>query len=173
MTDSDAKRKEFFAAMIGVGVPTLRDLYHEIISKVQNNKTRSDLLDEFNGKILPPLEAGGKRVMINKKTYYMRLLPVGNDYDLNKEMAKIPTNDMTEENKLLLNNERDVVISAPLNFNRVVWDNSKDFVVQLLEALPEDDIVRDIQLKLSEDTSKIFIYEDGIKFGLCVTEEQK
>ena len=68
MSGADAKKKEFFAALMGVGVPTLRELYLEIIGKVEDNKVRTELLDEFNEKILPPLEAGGKRVMINKKT---------------------------------------------------------------------------------------------------------
>ena len=173
MTDSDAKRKEFFAAMVGVGIPTLRDLYHEIIDKIVDKKVRKELLTEFDEKVLPPTEAGGKRIMFGKKTYYMQLKQVGMDYNLDKEMAKIPTGGMSEDNKRLLQNERDVVISAPLNFNRIVWENSKEFVIRLLEALPEDDNTRDLQLKLSEDTSKIFIYHDGIKFGLKVFEEQK
>ena len=55
----------------------------------------------------------------------------------------------------------------------MVWDQSKEFIVRLLEALPEDDEIRDIQLKLSEDTSKIFIYPDGIKYGLTVFQEEQ
>jgi hypothetical protein len=173
MTGNDDKRKEFFASLVGLGIPTLRELYLEIIGKVLDTKIRKELLKEFNEKVLPPLEAGGKRVMFDKKTYFMQLKQVGMDYDLDKEMAKIPTEGMTEENKVLLLGERDIVISAPLNFNKMVWTNSKEFIVRLLEALPEDDEIRDIELKLSEDTSKIFIYHDGIKYGLCVFEEQK
>ena len=48
MSGADAKKKEFFAALMGVGVPTLRELYLEIIGKVEDNKVRTELLDEFN-----------------------------------------------------------------------------------------------------------------------------
>ena len=168
MTDLDDKRKEFFMAMMGVGIHVLRTLYLEVISKIEDKNKMEALKNEFNAKILQPLDPSGKRVMFQGKVYYMLLQPVKSDYNLDKEIAKIPQDNLTEENKVLLKAERDVVISCPLNFNRMVLSNSPDFIEKLIDSLPEDEYIRDFQLKLDEHESTIFMYDKGIKFGLVV-----
>lgn len=173
MKDTEDKRKEFFMAMMGVGIPVLRDLYLEVISKIEDEKIRNEFVEEFNTKVLQPLPASGKRVCFGKKTYYMLLEKVGQGYDLDKEMAKIPQDGLTEEQKILLKNERDIVICAPLNFNKIVLTNTPDFIERLMDKLPQDDYTLDFQLKLEEDESTIFMYDTGIKFGLVVKSEEE
>lgn len=172
MDESQKAQQDFMMAVRAVAVHVLRTLYKEIIDKVEDKKVAKNLHEEFDEKVLPELPPGAKKIMYQHKLYYMVFKPVGDDYNLATQMKKIPSADMSEEDQFKLNADRDMTISAPLNYNRIVWHHSKDFLLKLMDALPMNDEIRDIQLKLDDSDGTIYIYPDGMKFGLVIEEEK-
>ena len=104
----DPKQQEFFAAVVGLGLHVLRDLYAEVISKVEDKKKREAFEKEFAERVLPQAEKSYKKVMFGGKTYALYFKKVDESYKLSEQMEKIPTKDMSLESKNLLIMERDV-----------------------------------------------------------------
>lgn len=167
----DPKQREFFAAVVGLGLHVLRDLYQEVISKVEDKEKRLAFEKEYEEKVLPQAEKSYKRLMFGGKTYAMYFKRVDETYKLSEQMAKIPTEGMSVENKNLLTMERDVTICSPMNFQKILATHGKGFFNRLVNALPKDHYTRDIPLKLDEDDTVYYIYPDSkIRFGLWIDE---
>ncbi len=176
MTQEFLKDEAFLEAVIGVGIPVVRSLYHDIINKIIDEKRRKQLKKKFD-KLLPELPLGAKKIIIADKTFYMYFKEVTNSelstYNMNREtigkilkIVGITSDEASNFNYLV--DDRNCTFSAPMNYNRVFMDKNKDFISELIDALPMDDIIRDIQFKIDDELGIYFVYQDGVNFGLTV-----
>lgn len=167
----DKQKQEFFASVAGISIHVLRSLYQEVIDKVEDDDKRKKFQSEFDEKVLPEAEVSGKRLMFGGKTYVMFFSIVDEKYKLSEQMEKINKEDMSLEDKNLLTMDRDVTICSPMNFQRILSTQSKDFFNKLVVSLPKDPYIRDIALKFDEEYNVYYIYPDSkVRFGLTVDE---
>ena len=167
--------KEFIVAVFSVGIPVVRGLYTDIINRIKDKTVQ----EKFHKKLdnsLPETPLGGKKLEYEDKKFYMWFKPITTEalsrYNYEKEtIGKIlEVTGLSATDKVLeyVYEDRNCTFSAPFNYNRMFMETNKKFISELIEALPEDDDIRDIQFKIDESLGIYFIYQDGINYGLTI-----
>lgn len=176
MAHEYTKDSEYLGAVIGIGIPVVRSLYYDIIDRITDEKRRKQIRKKFD-KLLPELPLGAKKIVFEEKTFYMYFKEIkseelhkynADDETINKILRLTNKRKDEASNFKYLLDDRNCTFSAPLNYNRVFMDKNKDFISELIDALPMDDEIRDIQFKIDEDLGIYFIYQDGVNYGLTV-----
>jgi len=165
----DPKLRELMNNITTVAVPTIRTFVLEAVNHIEDEKKKEEFKKKLDN-ILPQAPLAGMKICIQGREFKMFFDICKNpgEHNPTEEMNKFPLDEMEEEQKKRLMEERNMLFSAPVNIYRGFVAKHIDFIEGLIEVLPDDR--KDIQIKIEVNTSTYYMYTDGIFVGMYVEE---
>ena len=170
------RRKDFLNIGFAISIHVLRAFYTELINKCKNKK--EDFIKELD-EHMPEIEHAGSRLCLNNKEYSLIFKKCSEDYDLNREINKVPNlGRLSPKEKETLIKQIDVTVSSVWCVNKK-YTEKKEFLLFLKNIFDEldnsykseeSDKIKDIELKIDQFQRTYRMSEDknSLRYGIHV-----
>lgn len=172
-------KKDIINMAFSLSIHVLRAFYMELLDNIKNHPNINDIKGRLD-ELMPVLEPGGFRVVLNGSEYSLKFQQCKSDYDLNKEINKIPNlGKMDESDKQKFIREIDIAASSVpcVHSKYMTRDDFKLLLKDIFDifdrefSLEKADKLKDLSLKVNEHQRTYQIIDpDGIRFGLHVNK---
>lgn len=172
-------KKDIINMGFSMSIHVLRSFYEELLDKIKTHSGTQKLKDKLD-ELMPPLEPGGFRIAHENKEYSLMFQKCKADYDLNREVNKIPNLiSLSDLDKQKILKEIDIAVSSvPCVYNKYMGrDDFKQLLKDMFDIFDEEfsaevaDEYKDVALKMNQHQRTYQVIEpNGVKFGLHVNK---